>query len=567
MKSNYVYFLRTYIFSLFFLIFVLDSSKLPAASPIAIPTFNCIGIYWSPSDGAKNKECEVRYRPLGYSQWKKALPLWFDERNSEYRGSIVNLSSGTLYEIQLTLVGTNTEEKFTAKTWDEDFPIAKTIILPEYSSQSLEIKQSGSPSGYILYTHAPEKSSIIDVNNDYEACIKITGDASYIIIRDVVLKGGIKYGIYITDNAHDIIIEQNDISNWGPQNGINEGAIQVTENVERIIVQRNKIHHPRYGANSWDSGHPKGPQAIFFINTKGNHVIRFNEVYSDFDHYFNDGIGGASNDSPKGFPHRDSDIYGNYIANCWDDGIEAEGGNENVRIWGNFIEHTFIRIAIAPTSIGPLYVWRNIGGASRFSHQSNNSDDYKRGPFFKTGGDTQWNKGRVYIFHNTDLNPPPPPGQTYPLGGSGGIISSGGRTYEHVSRNNIFTNYKSGTVYKDNTNSCTNNHDFNMYYGRYRNNCSDNPHEKNGIVIKDPKWWDYLDPNNGPGEFALRPDNPGIDAGEIIPNFNDVYSGIGPDIGAFEIGSAPMEFGVEAYKEKRNNDNLVLPPKNLKVIK
>ena len=46
-----------------------------------------------------------------------------------------------------------------------------------------------------------------------------------------------------------------------------------------------------------------------------------------------DGIGGSSNYSFKGSPNRDSDIYGNLISNCWDDAIESEGANMNVRIW------------------------------------------------------------------------------------------------------------------------------------------------------------------------------------------------------------------------------------------
>jgi hypothetical protein len=56
------------------------------------------------------------------------------------------------------------------------------------------------------------------------------------------------------------------------------------------------------------------------------------------------------------------------------------------------------------------------------------------------------------------------------------------------------------------------------------------------------------DPTNGEGEFALDPSSPGYDAGVVIPNFNDDYSGAGPDMGAHEAGSPPMEFGVNAYQ-------------------
>jgi hypothetical protein len=33
------------------------------------------------------------------------------------------------------------------------------------------------------------------------------------------------------------------------------------------------------------------------------------------------------------------------MSHGWDDGIEAEGANENVRIWGNYIDKTAIGIA------------------------------------------------------------------------------------------------------------------------------------------------------------------------------------------------------------------------------
>ena len=70
-------------------------------------------------------------------------------------------------------------------------------------------------------------------------------------------------------------------------------------------------------------------------------MIRHNEIFStDGSHYFNDGIGGSDNFSTTGFPNADSDIYGNEISHVWDDAIEAEGGNRNVRIWGNYMDRT-----------------------------------------------------------------------------------------------------------------------------------------------------------------------------------------------------------------------------------
>ena len=40
--------------------------------------------------------------------------------------------------------------------------------------------------------------------------------------------------------------------------------------------------------------------------------------------------------------------------------------------------------------------------------------------------------------------------------------------------------------------------------------------------------------------------NPVIDAGVVIPNFSDGYTGDAPDLGAFERGNPPLLFGRKA---------------------
>ncbi|MFB0555861.1 MAG: LamG-like jellyroll fold domain-containing protein, partial [Phycisphaerae bacterium] len=171
------------------------------AYPSAVSTFHCIGIYWSPQDGSSDNVCQVHYRSYGSTDWKEALPLWYDDRGvggypEGYRGSIVNLEPGTTYEIELILLNTGTMETFTASTWSEDFPIARTVYLPAgTTNQALEITESGSPDGYILYTHPEGESSTINVNNQDDSCIYVS--ASYIIIRGLTLREASVHGIRI----------------------------------------------------------------------------------------------------------------------------------------------------------------------------------------------------------------------------------------------------------------------------------------------------------------------------------------------------------------------------------
>ena len=99
----------------------------------AIPTFHCLGLYWSPPGGSADKEVLVRYRPQGVPAWKPALSMRHnpipgtDEDLADYRGSIVHLAPATTYEVELTLAGTTTTADLTATTWSEDFPAGETV--------------------------------------------------------------------------------------------------------------------------------------------------------------------------------------------------------------------------------------------------------------------------------------------------------------------------------------------------------------------------------------------------------------------------------------------------------
>ncbi len=556
-------------------------------APMAVPTFHCISLYWNPEKGGEGIACNVRYRPANSGEWKEAMPLWFDARGPEehsqmlpdrrnrepkpqhdharqYRGSIVNLTPGTEYEIELSLQGTEVRARISVSTWREDFPIGKTIALPEASNKTLVIEESGSPDGYILYTGAPDKSATIDGKNEIGHCVEIK--ASYVIVRGLTLKNPKSHAVRIY-TGNDIVIEDCDISGWGLP-GVDEEiefgkdmeaaifareADQQNPVIKRVIIQRCRIHHPRYDTNSWaeyrvemdperkkKSWHPLGAQGVTMYNTGGNHVMRYNEIWSDAEHYYNDILGGGSNFSSAGFPNRDSDIYCNRLMHCWDDGIEAEGANCNVRIWGNYIDHTFVKIATAATHVGPLYIWRNVAGQSRHK-PADTSDEAGRGPFLKAGIGRGFGGGRTYLFHNTFLQSPPPPGMSRPLGAHIGLSEYGGSILNHVSRNNILHVINSGgssiSNKKEPESQQSNDFDYDLFNGRIQTYKGSEPHGIRGIPI--------YDPDNGVDEFFLAPGSPGYDAGVRIPNFNDDFKGIAPDIGAYEAGMPPMRFGVD----------------------
>ena len=549
----------------------------------AVPTFHSLGLYWSDSGGSKDTVCEVRYRKAGSTEWRIGYPLWFDARSgvgagtdaerpaNEYRGSLVHLQPGTRYEIELSLRGTNTKTSLQASTWSEQFPVAKTVELPEHSDHTLVITESGSPDGYILYTAAPNKTATIDIANQHPYGVQIYG--SHVIVRGVTIKGAWRDGIRLED-THDVVIEECDISGWGRLDadagvlgpgsemwGMNgdAGVYSRSKTLTRVIIQRNRFHHPRTDTNNWSERrelyktfHPRGPQAIYLIDTAGHLVIRYNEFGTDRDHRFNDIVAGDANFSWRGFPNRDSDIYGNTLYHCWDDGIEAEGGNCNVRIWGNHLTECFTGIATAATSVGPVYIFRNIFD-ERARIEGRNSD---YAPFAKLGDNhPRFGGGRRYFFHNTLLQQPPPPGSASPhtLGASGALSGSTSERpmVDVVSRNNIWhLNRPDRTAYISGHPATRDNDiDHDLTQGApprlFGPTNRIGPHMLKGTP--EYAWGNGAGSRDG-GRYSLMSTSPGYDAGELLPNFSDGFTGIAPDVGAHEASTAPMEFGVNAYR-------------------
>jgi len=526
--------------------------------PRAVSTFHCIGFYWSPPDGAAENACAVRYRRAGSEQWKQALPLWFDARESEevpaehrrqYRGSIVNLTAGTEYEIELSLERTERRALLRARTWDERFPIGETVMVSD-GDAPLFVDKSGSPQGYTLYTYTPSgKTATIDVRNTHAQCVEVR--ASYVILRGLTLRNAQQHGIRIFRGCHDVVVEGCDISGWGRilddgwGRNLDSAIYSREADLTRVIVQRNRIHHPRGDSNNWrenrpregkrESYHPEGAQAVYFSNSEGNHVIRYNTVWSDDEHQYNDIFGAASNFSVRGFPNRDSDIYGNLLSHCWDDTIESEGANCNVRIWGNYSTECFVGIACASTSIGPLYVWRNVSDVMRVAPGE------WSGGFLKTSD--KMGGGRILVFHNTILQPARIVDGERTLVGARLGLGWGGPMVNVTSRNNIL--HARSVAIRDRAADALADYDYDLYTGDLQ---APDRHETHGIEAE-PVHVDNCGMNENKGLFWLSPGSAGYDGGVRLPNFNDVYEGEAPDPGAHEADTPPMEFGVDAHRQ------------------
>jgi hypothetical protein len=514
----------------------------------AVTTYECIGLYLNSPDLGR---CDVQLRPNDTSAWSEAYPLVYDPRDNQYRGSIVGLQPDMSYNVKITL--DDKSHELSCKTRNDSFPISKiTYLEGGISSKPLVITESGTPEGYHLITPAKDSKATIDVRNaeNYTCVI----DADYVIVRGVEFCNAAIHGLVIRSKHHDIVVEDCHFTFWGriggPRTYGNEGGTDSAIYAERrsgnLTIQRNLIENPRGASNDWDTGHPAGPQAISLINSSGGNVIRYNEIRSTEDHGYNDAIGGASNFSFEGSPNRDSDIYGNIIANVWDDAIESEGANMNVRIWNNYIEKTVQHIATACTSKGPLYIFRNVFGESRRTHR-----DPLGGSMIKVGERDKFGGGRKFVFHNTAIQP------------KGAFhVFSGHVNPNTVTRNNIFDCPGRLTSSREVEISCD--FDYDLFTGsdrgiaRERHGIRGNPAfvKSYGLEFYPASTTTRIKWGKVPTQFGDKTvtltdpvttvPNPVVDAGVRIPNFNDDYAGKAPDLGAFELGRPPIRFGRRA---------------------
>ena len=531
---------------------IAPSARGDATAPLAIPTFHCLGLYWSPPDGATNREVLIRYRRQGAAEWQTGLPMRYnpiagtDEDLADYRGSIVHLAPGTAYDIELTLSGTAARASLSASTWSETFP---TGAIERVASRDtpLAVTASGTPTAWRVVDGS---GAVIDVRHRHDTCITVK--ASNVIIRGFTLRGagaatnsqhGIIGAIRI-EGGRDIVIEDCDIADWGrlnPQTGFGQdydaALFSNVKTLQRLVVQRCRMHHPTHDGSTWHEPkyptHTMGPQCITLFNAGGNHVIRYNECFSDLEHMYNDVIGGGSNGSYAGAPGPDSDIYGNLVSHGWDDGLEVEGGSRNVRVWGNYITQCAMMIGNAACSIGPLYIWRNVAVRSQWQPGDAGGNFLKMG--YANG--ESWMTGHQYVFHNTLFR-----GDEFlPTGGLGG-----NRIVKHtVSRNNILhLRTADGRAQSSAKENVDDDFDYDLFNGRVP------PGSEAHGVRGEPRYaaGAGFDPTTRTGQFQLDAASPGAGAGQPVPNFSAGFSGAAPDMGAHQRGEAPLHYGVTAHE-------------------
>ena len=393
---------------------------------------------------------DVRYREVGDNTWLPALELAWEPIYGALSGSIVHLNADTAYEVEVEITdydGDTQEYSFDFKTRPNSPPIDpnKIYYLSEiYSGGHLDLEALniyGSEDGYAKIIG---DGQIVQASDDVVAAINI-GSQSYIVLENLTIEGGKRYGIY-AKNTHHIWIRGCNISRYGQLPGYyknNIGYVSETSSspinydsgiyLERsgvAVIEDCEIHSPNHKANNWGDGHPKGPNAVQVWayhpeeKYRGQTIIRNNRFFGTDTHRFNDVIEGRKNTELTGGFVRDSAIYGNYLAFANDDLLEIDGGQRNVLVYNNEFTKGYAGISIAPNRLGPSYLFHN------YIHDLGDERG-KEWTAIKAGGLLSKPSGKTYIIENlinTDRN------------GIAGSSVVGDKTFWIEANNNIIIN-------------------------------------------------------------------------------------------------------------------------------
>ena len=369
-----------------------------------VPTFHSASYYVSMPK--VDEELKVAFRKLPAGKWQDAYPPIRDEEDGNYRGSIVNLEENSDY---LLRVFTKDQVYFkkSFRTWRSNVPIGKTITLTKenYAKELADIK-SGKPYAWVKYISDPG----VVITNDGTKPLLSLDRKQYIVFEGLTFKGGNWHAADVT-NCNSIRFINCEFSGWGRKGvqrldldgtyfpeGKNsptinlDGAIELNE-CRNVVVERCFFHDPRGRANSWQYSHPAGPEAIVLGACEGT-VIRYNDMIGSDEHRWNDAVESRGNFILTGGISRDADVYGNFMIYSSDDCIELDGGQQNIRCFGNRFEGALCGVSIQGCMKGPSYVFDNI--------TSNMGDEYEMyGQGLKTNSKISGKYAKSFIFNNT----------------------------------------------------------------------------------------------------------------------------------------------------------------------
>jgi len=280
------------------------------------------------------------------------------------------------------------------------------------------------------------------------------------------------------------------------------------------------------------------------------HVVCHNQVI---------GFGDALKTEQEGA--RALDFYGNEVLSAYDNGIELDYGEGNVRCWRNRFTNTFQPMSFQPIQGGPAYALHNVAVNMA----------YEQLKFHGVGGDS--GPSGVLVYHNTFVSP------VMTL-----FLDTEATSHYFEIANNLFVGpaMPAGRVVDWLGPIDNGTFDDDGYFpdGAFRFNLPPNGLvdfanfsdlqsggiESHGVVLAPPIFANGLVPPPDYTSMVTPPDatldagSNAVDAGRVLPNINDGFQGGGPDLGALERGCPLPIYGIRPEGIDETNEPLGCAP-------
>ena len=516
-----------------------------AVTPGALRSYSTIysiGVEWDVSnDPNHNATAQVEYRIKGSAIWGAALPLMRVDYNGAnmLAGSILFLNPNTTYEVKLSL--SDPEGGGETRTVDM---ATRRVPSPPTAGRTYYVAEgsgggdgsAGNPFKGIAAAQVvaqPGDTFLLHAGN-YGGRIRFDKpgtNSNYLVWKGVgdgeVLMNGIDIaashiwleGLTVRNQAYATF------SILAPENVVirrcsfynNHYSIYLQQGGRDWYIADNRIvgDTPAY-SESFDG---EGIE----LNTTSGHTVAHNSITNVAD--------------AISYPLTNVDIFGNDIFDTSDDGIEADNGKANVRMWSNRI-HNAVHNAISfqPQNGGPWYIIRN-------QIVSNKEAPFK----FRT-------TDRFVLLHNTIVN------------WASLSCCNDHHLFGAYSRNNLWISTQGGQIwyFGPNTRDWRTDLDYDgfdwgnsgspFYYGgssyaSLSSFASASGLERNGRQVAKSACFESLNfPSPAPASIpsqvmTLKAGCNAIDGGAILPNINNGFIGAAPDMGAYEYGQAAPSFG------------------------
>lgn len=383
----------------------------PGALNLDRPTLMALGVQLLiTGDDDHDAKVGVRYRAVGDPTWRNALPLMRVRPEDvpgrllleQFAGSIFDLRPSTAYEIELHAV-------------DADGPVdqiltttATTRAVPQ-DPVSPTLRPVNTVAELNAALAAAQPGDVISIaNGTYVGPFVL--EAGGTADNPIVIRGASTDGVLLDGGGCDAC---NVLETYGSFTHVEQLTLQSANRALRFqaagaegnVIRRVRTRDTRLGFAARED------QKDFYIcdnDLEGR--LLWPQVYTDDDgeHSNDDGIlvqgnghvvchnrlygfGDALKTEQRGA--RSLDFYGNEVLSAYDNGIELDEGEGNLRAWRNRFTNTYATISFQPVFGGPAYALRNI--VVNVAHEQMK--------FHGLGSAT--GPSGVLVYHNTFVSP------------------------------------------------------------------------------------------------------------------------------------------------------------------